>query len=90
LTVNFDTSDEVVIVSVSDKGIGIPEDFMPRLFKEPFVRADNAWKQYSRGHGVALYLAAKLVALNGGKIWAESEIDVGTTFHFTIPVAQHD
>jgi signal transduction histidine kinase len=70
-------------VSVRDEGIGMSEQNIRRVF-EKFFRAEEIVRSYS-GLGMGLYIASKIIAGHGGGIWIESELDVGSTFHFTIP-----
>jgi CheY-like chemotaxis protein len=72
--------------SVSDTGIGISPDGLARLFK-PFVQAEASTAQKFGGTGLGLAISKRLVELMGGKIWAESVADHGSTFHFTINAA---
>jgi signal transduction histidine kinase len=76
-------------ISVSDNGMGIPDDMQDRVF-EQFVRAHPG---IADGTGLGLAIVSEAVAQMGGKIWLESEPGVGTTFHFTVidpPAARED
>ncbi len=75
----------VVIVQVSDSGVGIPARDLPRVF-ERFYKADRA--RGSGGTGLGLSIAKHLVESHGGYIWVESEEGVGSTFSFSLPVAE--
>jgi signal transduction histidine kinase len=78
----LERGDEVE-VTVRDSGEGIaPEDF-DRVF-EPFYRAERE-RSRSAGAGLGLTIARGIVAAHGGRIWAESTLGAGTTFHFTLP-----
>ena len=70
---------------VSDTGIGIPAEAMPRLFSE-FFRADNAKAISRMGTGLGLSIVKEIVERTGGKITVESEVNKGTTFNFWLPV----
>jgi PAS domain S-box-containing protein len=73
-------------VSISDNGIGIPEEILPKLFKlnGQYSQAGTANEP---GTGLGLVLCHEMVEKNGGKIWAESIAGQGTTFIFTIPLS---
>ncbi len=70
-------------LSVTDTGIGISADGLARLFK-PFAQAEASTAQKFGGTGLGLAISKRLVELMGGKIWAESAPNTGSTFHFTI------
>lgn len=72
--------------AVHDTGIGISEEDQARLFKSQFVRFENAI-DVAGGHGLGLWLVNRLVEMQGGTITFESELDKGSTFAFTVPVA---
>jgi signal transduction histidine kinase len=72
-------------VSVADTGIGIREDDLAHLF-EPFQQLDNPVARSAGGTGLGLAISKKFVELHGGRIWAESRENLGSTFHFTLPL----
>jgi signal transduction histidine kinase len=78
---------DAVHVSVADTGIGIREQDLPRLF-EPFRRLESPLSREVSGTGLGLALTKKYVELNGGRLWAESRENQGSTFHFTLPLAR--
>lgn len=74
-----------VVFSVSDNGVGISPEDLPRIF-ERFYKADRA--RSGGGTGLGLAISRHLVEAHSGKIWAESVEGVGSTFYFSLPVAQ--
>lgn len=74
-------------VSVSDTGIGIPEDQLGRIF-DAFYQVDSSSTREHGGAGLGLSIVRKLIEAHGGEVWAESILGVGTTFHFTLPIAE--
>jgi signal transduction histidine kinase len=77
----------VVEISVTDTGIGIPADHLPHIF-DRFSRVERAEIRDTVGTGLGLSIAKGLVEAHGGEIWAESEEGRGTCFTFTLPVAE--
>ena len=77
---------DAIRVSVADTGMGIREDDLARLF-EPFQQLDNPVVRSAGGTGLGLAISKKFVELHGGRIWAESRENQGSTFHFTIPLS---
>jgi signal transduction histidine kinase/putative methionine-R-sulfoxide reductase with GAF domain len=76
-----------VIISVRDQGIGIAPEDLPRIW-ERFYRVDNTNTRQIGGTGLGLNITKALVELHGGRIWAESVVGEGSSFHFTVPVAK--
>lgn len=71
-------------VSVTDTGIGIKEEDFAMLF-ESFQQVDSSTTRAAEGTGLGLPLAKSLTELQGGRIWVESEVGVGSTFSITVP-----
>ncbi|HJR81376.1 MAG TPA: GAF domain-containing protein [Anaerolineales bacterium] len=77
----------VVHVSVRDNGIGIAIEDQSKIFQK-FFRSDDSKAREVPGTGLGLNITKSLVEMQGGRIWFESQFRGGTTFHFTIPVAE--
>lgn len=72
---------------VRDQGIGVPSEHLPRLF-ERFYRVDKARSMESGGTGLGLAIVKHIVLKHNGQIRAESELNKGSTFYFTLPRAE--
>ncbi|WP_197231783.1 PAS domain-containing hybrid sensor histidine kinase/response regulator [Novipirellula artificiosorum] len=85
------TSDRSILLqfSIRDTGIGIPKDRQEAIF-ESFRQADTSTNRRFGGTGLGLTISTQLVEMMNGRIWIESEIDQGTTFHFTARFDVHD
>ena len=77
--------DGMLHVSVSDTGIGIAADRLQAIF-DPFTQADASMTRRFGGTGLGTTISKQLVELMGGRIWAESVIGEGTTFHVLLPL----
>jgi signal transduction histidine kinase len=84
ITLRVEPRDEDVVFSVSDTGPGIAEEDLEHIF-DPYWRPKM---QAKAGAGLGLSISRGIVEAHGGRIWAESEVGKGSTFHFTIPVAK--
>jgi signal transduction histidine kinase len=73
-----------VIVTVADRGIGIPLDEQGRIF-ERFYRVDDQLSRQTQGSGLGLYLAKAIVDAHRGRIWVESAPGQGSAFSFALP-----
>jgi signal transduction histidine kinase len=87
ITIRVKQGDDYINAEVSDSGIGISHDDIPRLFDE-FYRVDNAINAEKKGTGLGLPLVKKIIEAHKGTIWVTSEVGKGTTFHFTLSVNQ--
>ncbi len=84
MALGSETEDAVTLdCSVSDTGIGIPEDKQKLIF-DVFSQADSSMSRKYGGTGLGLAICAQLTAMMNGRIWVESEVARGSTFHFTV------
>jgi signal transduction histidine kinase len=79
-------ADGAAQLTVTDRGIGIPDEDLPHLF-ERFHRGSNADDRRYRGLGLGLYICRQVAQEHGGSISVISRVGEGTTFHVTLPVA---
>ena len=84
VSVECDCQDGQAVLAVSDTGIGIPKDELPRLFEE-FFRGQMAKQTVQHGTGLGLTIVKRVVDLHGGRIDVESEMGRGTTFRIRLP-----
>ncbi|MDP2959649.1 MAG: HAMP domain-containing sensor histidine kinase, partial [Longimicrobiales bacterium] len=85
------SDDGSVRVSVEDTGRGIPAEAQERLFQRMYQAEAEADAAVSRrGLGLGLYISSEIVNRLGGRIWVESEVGRGSTFHFTLPLAHEE
>jgi signal transduction histidine kinase/CheY-like chemotaxis protein len=76
--------DRSVVISVHDTGIGIPPEQLDTIFQE-FTQVETGLSRRG-GTGLGLALSRQFVALHGGRMWAESKLGKGSTFHFALPL----
>jgi signal transduction histidine kinase len=82
-----DGAPRVIHLWVKDSGIGMTVEDQQKIFQK-FFRSDDPKARESPGTGLGLNITRSLVEMQGGRIWFESEYRQGTTFHFTVPVAE--
>ena len=83
ISISANARDSDILVSVSDTGVGIPAEDLPRIF-ERFYKADKS--RSGGGTGLGLAIAKHIVEAHGGRIWAESVEGRGSIFNFTLPL----
>ncbi len=86
VTVSVNKESDMARISVSDTGIGIKEDDIPRLFQK-FEQLDTGMSRKYEGTGLGLAITKKLVEHHGGKIMVESKYGEGSTFTFLLPIS---
>ncbi|HKT37615.1 MAG TPA: HAMP domain-containing sensor histidine kinase, partial [Ktedonobacterales bacterium] len=87
VVVTFDTDGVMLTIGIQDHGIGIPSEHLARIF-DRFHRVDTRLTREVGGVGLGLAICKRIMTLQGGDIWAESEPDVGSTFYMTLPLAK--
>ncbi|MDD5006218.1 MAG: ATP-binding protein [Candidatus Omnitrophica bacterium] len=85
ITVDVRVLDTMVKVGVSDTGIGISQEDLPKLFNK-FVQVSNKAGAEKKGVGLGLSICRELIKRHGGQIWVESHLGVGSEFYFTLPL----
>jgi signal transduction histidine kinase len=75
-----------VEITVTDQGTGIPADKLETIFDRfQQVKGDSKGSEGAKGSGLGLSICRSIIQLHNGKIWVTSEVDKGSTFHFTVP-----
>ena len=84
ITVSMKTTDDQMILSIKDQGLGIPKQDLPKIF-DRFYRVDRARSRAQGGTGLGLAIAQELIKQHNGFIWAKSEYGKGSTFTIVLP-----
>ena len=84
ITVTMKTTDDQMILSISDQGLGIPKQDLPRIF-DRFYRVDRARSRAQGGTGLGLSIAKEIIKQHNGFIWAKSVYGKGSTFTIVLP-----
>jgi len=84
LEVRTDVEQNQILFSVTDTGIGIAPEDLPRLFK-PFVQVDSSFSRLHEGSGLGLVLVHRLAEMHGGNVYVESEVGKGSRFTVVLP-----
>ena len=84
ITVSVRTTDVQLILSISDEGLGIPKQDLPKIF-DRFYRVDKARSRAQGGTGLGLAIAKEIIKQHHGFIWAKSEYGKGSTFTIVLP-----
>ncbi|MBC7123917.1 MAG: HAMP domain-containing histidine kinase, partial [Pseudothermotoga sp.] len=83
--VRIERKGDKVLIEISDNGLGIPKEYHEKVF-ERFFRVGTVMDHRVEGTGLGLTIAKQIVELHGGRIWLESEPNVGTTVFVELPV----
>ena len=84
ITVSMKTTDDQMILSISDQGLGIPKQDLPKIF-DRFYRVDRARSRAQGGTGLGLAITKEIIKQHNGFIWAKSEYGKGSTFTIVLP-----
>jgi two-component system phosphate regulon sensor histidine kinase PhoR len=84
ILITLEVGRRMLELAVCDNGVGIPEDHLTSIF-EKFHRVDNTATREIYGTGLGLYVTKSIIESHGGTIWAESQMEKGSSFHFTLP-----
>ena len=86
---DFDTNKEMVEISVTDTGLGIPESELDKVF-DHFHQVDNSEVREKGGSGLGLSICMDIVEHHGGNLWVTSTPGEGSRFTFNLPLAKDD
>lgn len=70
-------------LSVRDEGLGIPREYLGRLFQK-YSRVESGESTKIKGTGLGLWICKEIIKAHGGRIWVESKVGKGSTFRFTL------
>jgi len=85
VTVKLERQDDEYLVSITDQGIGVGQEYLDHIFERFYRVRNTASRQYS-GIGLGLYVTRAIVEGHGGRIWVTNNDGLGCTFSFTVPV----
>jgi signal transduction histidine kinase/DNA-binding NarL/FixJ family response regulator len=87
ITVSVAGAEQDVVFAVVDTGVGIAPDNLPKVFQE-FQQVDGSPRRRHQGAGLGLAISRRFVEMHGGRIWVESQVNQGSTFRFSLPLAK--
>lgn len=87
ITIEAQLADDRIIVSVADRGVGIPLELLDRVF-DRFYQTESIVTGRKRGTGLGLSICRGIVEAHGGKIWVESKVGEGSRFSFSLPISK--
>jgi len=87
VVINAEVINKEVVTHIKDTGQGIPEGALTHMFTK-FFRVSGVLEQGSKGTGLGLYISKAIIDMHQGRIWVESKMGVGSTFSFSVPIAE--
>ncbi|MDO8557608.1 MAG: HAMP domain-containing sensor histidine kinase [bacterium] len=89
ISVSISKKEDHVLISISDTGVGILSEDLPKLFNK-FMRGEDMRRLYREGRGLGLYIARQIIKGHDGKVWAESPgLGKGSTFFIELPITNN-
>jgi signal transduction histidine kinase len=85
ISVSLRREEQMAVVAITDTGVGIPAEDIPFIF-ERFYRVDKSRSRAEGGSGLGLAICKHIVEAHGGKVEAESQVGVGSTFSVWLPL----
>lgn len=86
VSLNYNKDENNILISINNQGIGIKKEDQANIFSK-FFRASNAIEKDKVGSGFGLFATKNIVDKHNGKIWFESEDEIGTTFSVMLPIS---
>ncbi|MFQ6028424.1 MAG: sensor histidine kinase, partial [Dehalococcoidia bacterium] len=86
ISVGVQVEPTYLVTSVVDTGQGVPEDELDKIFSVYYRNATADGKGAGRSSGLGLAIAKYLVELHGGRIWVDSQVGIGSSFHYSLPL----
>lgn len=87
ILIKLSYDDSRVVVAVTDYGSGIPKANIPHVFNRYYRAGDS---RITEGLGLGLYLSKEIITAHGGEVWMDSEENIGSTFYFSLPLADNN
>lgn len=89
IVVGMEEMDDEIRVTISDQGVGMPKEKQNRIF-DRFYQIDGSSRRRFGGTGIGLAIVKRIIDAHHGKIWVESELEMGSSFYFTLPKTRKD
>jgi len=89
ITIEAQLSKEQIVVSVADRGLGIPAELMDKVF-DRFYQTEGVVTGRRKGTGLGLSICRGIIEVHGGKIWVESRVGQGSKFSFSLPISEKE